>query len=174
MKMLVLGAGLQGCACAYDLLQNPAVSQVTLADLRPDNLPPFLARQGDWGGRLKTVRLDVTDPVAVQPALGEREPAVHTPVVQHDRRAVLLGTVEDQRLPEDRPPEQLLAADLVTVGGDVPLVPGECGGVRHGVGLPSLGRGDIVVTGFTGAQDGFRLTEARPAGTGARRPGCEA
>ena len=44
MKMLVLGAGLQGCACAYDLLQNPAVSQVTLADLRPDNLPPFLAR----------------------------------------------------------------------------------------------------------------------------------
>ena len=44
MKMLVLGAGLQGCACAYDLLQNPAVSQVTLADLRPDKLPPFLRR----------------------------------------------------------------------------------------------------------------------------------
>ena len=43
MKMLVLGAGLQGCACAYDLLQNQAISQVTLADLRPDNLPPFLA-----------------------------------------------------------------------------------------------------------------------------------
>jgi len=40
MKMLVLGAGLQGCACAYDLLQNPALSQVTLADLRLDNLPP--------------------------------------------------------------------------------------------------------------------------------------
>ncbi|MGH7512186.1 MAG: saccharopine dehydrogenase family protein [Gemmatimonadales bacterium] len=69
MKMLVLGAGLQGCACAYDLLQNPAVSQVTLADLRLDNLPAFLARQGDWGGRLKTVRLDVTDPVAVQETL---------------------------------------------------------------------------------------------------------
>src|SRR6266550_7163979 len=69
MKMLVLGAGLQGCACAYDLLQNPTVSQVTLADLRPDNLPPFLAERGDWGGRLKTVRLDVTDPVAVQETL---------------------------------------------------------------------------------------------------------
>ncbi|HET8834105.1 MAG TPA: saccharopine dehydrogenase C-terminal domain-containing protein [Gemmatimonadales bacterium] len=66
MKMLVLGAGLQGCACAYDLLQNPAVTQVTLADLRPDNLPAFLTQKGDWGGRLKTVRLDVTDPVAVQ------------------------------------------------------------------------------------------------------------
>ena len=50
MKMLVLGAGLQGCACAYDLLQNPAVSQVTLADLRPDNLPPFLQRATGAGG----------------------------------------------------------------------------------------------------------------------------
>src|SRR5580765_4906285 len=69
MKMLVLGAGLQGCACAYDLLQNPAVSQVTLADLRPDHLPPFLAERGDWDGRLRTVRLDVTDPVAVQETL---------------------------------------------------------------------------------------------------------
>jgi lysine 6-dehydrogenase len=62
--MLVLGAGLQGCACAYDLLQQPAVRQVTLADLRPDTLPPFLA--GDWKGRLRPVRLDVTDLAAVQ------------------------------------------------------------------------------------------------------------
>jgi lysine 6-dehydrogenase len=63
MKLLVLGAGLQGCACAYDLLQNPAVTQVTLADLRPEKLPPFL--RGDWGGRLRTVRLDVSDSAAV-------------------------------------------------------------------------------------------------------------
>jgi lysine 6-dehydrogenase len=63
MKLLVLGAGLQGCACAYDLLQNPAVTQVTLADLQPEKLPPFLSR--DWGGRLRTVRLDVTDSAAV-------------------------------------------------------------------------------------------------------------
>jgi lysine 6-dehydrogenase len=65
--MLVLGAGLQGCACAYDLLQNPVISQVTLADLRPDNLPRFLA--GDWEGRLRIVRLDVTDPEAVRQTL---------------------------------------------------------------------------------------------------------
>jgi lysine 6-dehydrogenase len=67
MKMLVLGAGLQGCACAYDLLQNQVISQVTLADLRPDNLPRFLA--GDWEGRLRIVRLDVTDPEAVRQTL---------------------------------------------------------------------------------------------------------
>jgi lysine 6-dehydrogenase len=62
--MLVLGAGLQGCACAYDLLQNPAISEVTLADLRPDKLPRFLER--DWGGRLRLVRLDVNDANAVE------------------------------------------------------------------------------------------------------------
>src|SRR3954470_23364840 len=66
MKLLVLGAGLQGCACAYDLLQNPAVSRVTLADLRPDKLPKFL--QADWGGRLQPLRLDVTDGAAVAEA----------------------------------------------------------------------------------------------------------
>ena len=67
MKMMVLGAGLQGCACAYDLLQNPAVDQVTLADLRPDQLPQFLT--GDWNGRLRPLRLDVTDIAAVKAAL---------------------------------------------------------------------------------------------------------
>jgi lysine 6-dehydrogenase len=66
MKMLVLGAGLQGCACAYDLLQNPAIRQVTLADLRPEKLPKFLA--GDWKGRLRTIRLDVSDSAAVRTA----------------------------------------------------------------------------------------------------------
>jgi len=64
MKLLVLGAGLQGSACVYDLLQSPAVTQVTLADLRPEKLPRFLA--GDWGGRLRTVRLDVSDGPAVR------------------------------------------------------------------------------------------------------------
>lgn len=64
MKMLVLGAGLQGCACAYDLLQTPAISQVTLADLHPETLPRFL--NGDWKGRLRPVRLDVTDIAAVK------------------------------------------------------------------------------------------------------------
>jgi lysine 6-dehydrogenase len=66
MKLLVLGAGLQGCACAYDLLQNPAITTVTLADVRPEKLPPFL--QQNWGGRLRPVKLDVTDAGAVAQA----------------------------------------------------------------------------------------------------------
>lgn len=67
MKMMVLGAGLQGSACAYDLLQNPSVTQVTLADHRLGPLAPFLG--GDWGGRLRRLRLDVTDDRAVAEAL---------------------------------------------------------------------------------------------------------
>ena len=43
MRMLVLGAGLQGSACAFDLLQNPDVREVRLADLTVDHLAPFLA-----------------------------------------------------------------------------------------------------------------------------------
>src|SRR5688572_31970992 len=66
MKLLVLGAGLQGCACAYDLLQNASVTQVTLADVRPVKLPKFLS--GDWQGRLRTIQLDVADTPAVHAA----------------------------------------------------------------------------------------------------------
>lgn len=57
MRMLVLGAGLQGSACAFDLLRNPDVEQVRLADLKVDALPPFL--QPLVGPRLVPTVLDV-------------------------------------------------------------------------------------------------------------------
>src|ERR1041385_4454902 len=56
MRMLVLGAGLQGSACAYDLLQQPAVERVTIADRRTDRLPKFLTAAR--GKRLKVAKLD--------------------------------------------------------------------------------------------------------------------
>src|SRR6266545_1257003 len=56
MRMLVLGAGLQGSACAYDLLQRPEVERVTLADLHPRRAAPFLIKKKDK--RLVTARLD--------------------------------------------------------------------------------------------------------------------
>ena len=71
MRMLVLGAGLQGSACAYDLLQNPAVSQVRLADLRFDHLPPFLAPLS--GARLLPTPLDVRDREAVLALMRESD-----------------------------------------------------------------------------------------------------
>jgi lysine 6-dehydrogenase len=56
MRMLVLGAGQQGSACAYDLLQRPEVERVTLADLHPQRVPSFLQRKKDK--RLVIAKLD--------------------------------------------------------------------------------------------------------------------
>ncbi|HEY0971627.1 MAG TPA: saccharopine dehydrogenase C-terminal domain-containing protein [Gemmatimonadales bacterium] len=71
MRMLVLGAGAQGSACAYDLLQNPEVKEVRLADLRPDPLPPFLAPYS--GDRLIPTPLDVRDREAVLALMRESD-----------------------------------------------------------------------------------------------------
>jgi len=64
MRMLVLGAGLQGSACAYDLLQQSAVQRVTLADLKPGRLPAFLKNNRDK--RLVTARLDAKQSVRLR------------------------------------------------------------------------------------------------------------
>ncbi|HEY4954922.1 MAG TPA: saccharopine dehydrogenase C-terminal domain-containing protein [Gemmatimonadaceae bacterium] len=63
MRMLVLGAGLQGSACAYDLLQNDEVTEVRLADLHMEHLPDFLSPYS--GKRLIPTPLDVRDQEAV-------------------------------------------------------------------------------------------------------------
>lgn len=64
MQMLVLGAGLQGSACAYDLLQNPDVTQVRLADLHVDHLADFLKPYS--GKRLIPTPIDVRDADAIR------------------------------------------------------------------------------------------------------------
>ncbi len=66
MRLLVLGAGLQGTACAFDLLSNPAVRQVVLADVRIGALPAFLTPF--VGDRLVLTALDVRDGDAVRAA----------------------------------------------------------------------------------------------------------
>ncbi len=68
MKLLVLGAGLQGTACAYNLLQHFGVTRVTLADADPAGLPGFLAGCEETG-RLAAVRLDARDEAAVRQAM---------------------------------------------------------------------------------------------------------
>ena len=71
MRMLVLGAGLQGSACTYDLLQNPDVREVRLADLNIRGLPPFLAHLS--GPRLIPTPLDVRDLEAVSAVMRESD-----------------------------------------------------------------------------------------------------
>ena len=64
MRFLVLGAGLQGSACAYDLLQSESVKRVVVADLTIDRLPPFLDRlRGD--PRLELVQADARNEEAL-------------------------------------------------------------------------------------------------------------
>jgi lysine 6-dehydrogenase len=68
MRFVVLGAGLQGSACAFDLLRSQGVEKVVLADLNIDSLPPFLEPfRSD--PRLETVRLDANDHDAVRAVL---------------------------------------------------------------------------------------------------------
>lgn len=69
MRMLVLGAGLQGSACAYDLLQDPGVTEVRLADIRIHELPGFLAPFS--GPRLIPTPLDVRDGDAIHALMRE-------------------------------------------------------------------------------------------------------
>jgi len=64
MRMLVLGAGLQGSACAYDLLQQPTVERVTVADLKPERVPAVL--KTSVGRRLALVKVDVQDAAALR------------------------------------------------------------------------------------------------------------
>ena len=71
MRMLVLGAGLQGSACAYDLLQTPDVTEVRLADLSVAQLPAFLA--------------PYTDPATLA---GARPRLIPTPLDARDGEAV--------------------------------------------------------------------------------------
>ncbi len=94
MRMLVLGAGLQGSACAYDLLQNPDVNEVRLADLNISHIPDFLAPYS--GKRLVPTHLDVRDKAAVLAVMRESDAVMSaTPYyfnLDLDRLAVEAGT----------------------------------------------------------------------------------
>jgi len=71
MRFLVIGAGKQGSACAFDLLQQPGTRRVVIADRNVDHLPAFLDR---WkGGALEVERLDLEDATAVATAIGRAD-----------------------------------------------------------------------------------------------------
>ncbi len=67
MKFLVLGAGKQGSAAAFDLCRRDAVEQVILADLSVDEVPPFLRDLPE--SKLATRTLDASDATALRDAM---------------------------------------------------------------------------------------------------------
>jgi lysine 6-dehydrogenase len=67
MRFLVIGAGMQGSAAAFDLLQQPATKSVIVADKNPSAARSFLDR---WRGKnLELLQLDLDDDAAVRAAL---------------------------------------------------------------------------------------------------------
>jgi lysine 6-dehydrogenase len=74
MRFLVLGAGKQGSACAFDLLLQPGTKRVVLADRDVDHVPTFLDR---WkGGALELLRLDLRDAKALAAAVAGADAVV--------------------------------------------------------------------------------------------------
>ncbi len=65
MHILVLGGGLQGSACAYDLLGQDDVRTVTIADIRAGQRAGFVPDDP----RLKLLQLDFSDASAVAAAM---------------------------------------------------------------------------------------------------------
>ena len=66
--MLVLGAGLQGAACAYDLLQQESVSQVIIADRQFSHVPRFFTASLRHP-KLTPLTLDAKDSAAARKAM---------------------------------------------------------------------------------------------------------
>lgn len=64
MKILVLGSGMQGRACAFDLLKNPALRELTIADASPKSLAS--AKNFLRSRKPRFVRLDVSNPSLVR------------------------------------------------------------------------------------------------------------
>lgn len=70
MKVLVLGGcGIQGRAALYDLSRNPAVDQVTCADIRPELLRSFNFLDA---AKIEATQLDATDPKALASKMGNK------------------------------------------------------------------------------------------------------
>ena len=90
MRMLVLGAGQQGGACAYDLLANTD-HEVVIADIDVDHLPDFL--QPYLGGRLKAIRLDANDRAAVREAM-EGATAVFNAITYHFNLGMTVAAID--------------------------------------------------------------------------------
>jgi len=72
MKVLVLGGGAQGSAAAYDLLQDPDVTEVVIGDVQTEQvalfLRPYLASAGG-SGKLRVERVDARDEDSVRRAM---------------------------------------------------------------------------------------------------------
>lgn len=59
MRFMIVGSGMQGRACAFDMLKNPKVTEVLLADSSPENLAS--AKRLLKSKKVRTLRVDASD-----------------------------------------------------------------------------------------------------------------
>ncbi|MFL5578253.1 MAG: saccharopine dehydrogenase family protein [Gemmatimonadaceae bacterium] len=151
MRMLVLGAGLQGSACAYDLLQNPDVTEVRLADVKVDHLHEAIAPYS--GERLLPTRVDVRDRDAMLALMREAD-AVMSAIPYYfnldlARLAVEAGTNfcdlggNTEIVFEQKKLDRAAKAKGVTVIPDCGLAPGMVN-ILAQLGISRLDRADSV------------------------------
>ena len=74
MRFMILGAGMQGRACAFDMLKNPAVTEVLLADSSDKMLAS--ARSFLKSRKVRTVRADAGDPAQIKKLAAGRDALV--------------------------------------------------------------------------------------------------
>jgi lysine 6-dehydrogenase len=74
VRFIVLGAGLQGVATAYDLLRNPATEAVTLADNDPERVRAGAGRL--VSDKVKAVEVDCSNAEALKKAMRDHHVAV--------------------------------------------------------------------------------------------------
>jgi lysine 6-dehydrogenase len=72
MRFLVLGGGLQGSACAFDLLTQPDVESVAIADLQPERPRTIPAEEE----RIELLQADFSDESQVREAMAGRDIAL--------------------------------------------------------------------------------------------------
>ena len=74
MRFMILGAGMQGRACAFDMLKNPAVTEVLLADSSDKMLAS--ARSFLKSRKVRTARADAGDPAQIKKLAAGRDALV--------------------------------------------------------------------------------------------------
>jgi lysine 6-dehydrogenase len=152
MRMVVLGAGLQGSACAYDLLQNPDVERVTLADVRAAPLPPFLEPYRR-DRRLERAAVDARDAAAVRALLDPADACMNALPYYFNleiaRRAVETGTHCCDLGGNTEIVFSQLALDGLAKQAGVSVIP-DCGlapgmvNILAGAGMTALDTTDVV------------------------------
>src|SRR5581483_2138949 len=71
MKFMILGSGMQGRACAFDMLRNPKTEEVLLCDSLEKNLA--FAKKFLKSPKVRTLKLDATDTARIKKLAAERD-----------------------------------------------------------------------------------------------------